>query len=119
MTRFLLRADHGLAAVRQDLEEPDVAVLRARRRVLDVEDVLETLELDRAVHALIRSRARRQRIVDRHVDTDRAACCRRLDARYVTLHDSVTRVDAGLLANREITRLRFGDSNLRLEAARI
>ena len=65
----------------RQLEEPDGAVLLPERRAPDVDDVVEPLELDRAVDAQVGPRARRQLAFEDDVDADRAAGRRRVDAR--------------------------------------
>ena len=67
-------------AVGGQLEQADGAVLLAERRPADIDDVVELLELDRAVDAQVGTRAGGQRPVEDDVDADRAAGRLRIDA---------------------------------------
>ena len=88
--------------------------LLGKSRTADVEDVVETLELDRAVDAQVGTRAFRQLAVERDVDCDGALFDRGIDASDVAGDDAVARVDRGRLIDLNILRLRLRDFDLRL-----
>ena len=61
------------------LEEPDGAPGLAVRRPAHVQHIVEPLDLDRAVHREVGSRAARHLALERHVDGDGAVQDRGID----------------------------------------
>src|SRR5438477_5461395 len=99
----------GVHAVGGHLEEADDALILAEGGPAHEEDVVQPLELDRAVDAQIRHRTARQVADERDVDGPRAILHRRIDAGDAPLHDAVARVDFRLLPELNVLRLRFRD----------
>ena len=76
-----------------EFENPDGVILLAEGRAADVNDVVETLELDRAVNAEIRARAFRQFAVESDIDSDRSLLDRGIDPDDVACDNAVAGVD--------------------------
>ena len=106
---------HERHAVAAEPEEADDALLLAVGGPADVEDVVEPLELDRAVHAQVRPRALRQFALQRDVHGHGAVLHGRVDARHAAGDDPVARVDRRRLADHDVLRLRLRDLQLRLQ----
>ena len=109
----LHRRANRFGTARDEFENADGAVVLAKSGPADVDDVVESLELDRAVDAQIGARAFRQFAVDRHIDRDRSLLHRGIDADDVAFNDAVARVDRRLLVDLNIFRLRLRDLDLR------
>ena len=85
--------DPGGFAVGRDLEDSDGGIILGEGWPLDVEDVIETLEFDRAIDAQVRSRAFRERTIERDVDRYRALFNRGIDPDDVPGDNPVAGVD--------------------------
>src|SRR5690606_30517263 len=107
----------GRVAARLELEDPDRAVGLAVGRAAHVDHVIEPLDLDHAIHAEVRPRARRQLPLERHIHPDGARRRRRIDPYYAAGDDSVSRVDRRRLAERDVPDLRLRHAQHGLEAA--
>ena len=101
------------------LEDADGRAVLGEGRAADVEDVVEPLELDRAVDAQVGARAFRQRAIEGDVDRDGALLDRGIDAGDVAGDDAVAGVDRGRLVDLNIFRLRLRDLDLRFQFRRI
>ena len=108
----LHRCAQRFAAAGDELEHADGIVFLPECRAADEYDVIEALQLDRAVDAEIGTRAFRQRLVKCNIDSDRALLDRGIDSSGVAFHDAITCVDRGLLVWLNVFRLRLGDLDL-------
>ena len=104
-------------AVGVHLEQADDALLLAVGRPPDEQDVVEPLELDRAVHAQVGPGAFRQLAGERHVDRHRAVLHGRVDPRHAAGDDAIARVDRRRLSDHDVLGLRLGDLQLGLQMA--
>ena len=102
-----------------ELEDVHSAAFLAEGRPADVNDVVETLEFNRAIDAQVGPRALGEFAGERDVDRDRAVLNLGVDARDPSGHDAIARVDRGVLADLNILGLRLGDAHLGLQAGRI
>ena len=103
-----------------ELEQRDRAVLLAERRALHKQHVLEPLQFDRRRPRSDRA-ARPSGSASSSVTSTPTVPPADAGSMRVTwpLIDAVAGVDLGKLANREVARLRFRDSDFGLEARRI
>jgi hypothetical protein len=107
------------ARLRIELEQAHRALLLAKCRTSDEQDVFQALEFNRAVDAEVGPRTARQLALEPDVNRNRAVLRRGVDANDPAGNDALARVDRGDLADRQVARLRLGDAQFRLEARRI
>src|SRR4030095_13390983 len=87
------------ASRRIELEESDGALLLAERRPSDKQDVIQTLEFNRAVDAEVGPRAARQLALELDVHGDRAVLRGGVDTNHFAGDDAVAGVDRGNLSD--------------------
>src|SRR6185436_8623370 len=97
----------GFPGRRIEPEEPDGALLLAEGRAADVQDVVQTLQLDGAVDAEVGSRTARQFAFERDVHGYCAVDGGRIDTNHLAGNDAAARVYCGDLADGEVLGLRF------------
>src|SRR5690606_15570037 len=90
-------------------------LLLAEAGTADEEHVVEPFELDDAVDTQVGHGTSRKLALERNVNGDRTVLNRRVDARHAAGNEAIAGVDGGLLANLDVTRLRLGDLDLRLQ----
>ena len=115
---FTVRA-LGLAAVRRQHKHADRLLCLSKGRPADFQNILESFELDRSVNTQIRTSTRRQRTDQRCVDLKRAFASGRIDARNLTLDQTVARVDDDRLTDAHVLDLRFSNSQNSFQRCRI
>src|SRR5687768_2816729 len=79
------------------------------------DDVVQPLELDRAVDVHVGTRTRWQSSVDRYVYCNSASLRRRIHPRHMTPHHSISSVDQRGLTDGEVPGLRLSDAEHCLE----
>ncbi len=82
-----------LRSCRNKFENSDGVVFLAKSRPADINDIVQSFELDGSIDAQIRARAFGQIAVERHVDRDGSLLDRGIDADDVAVHHAVSRVD--------------------------
>ena len=115
---FNRRADRFRAA-RDEFENSNGVVLLAEGRTADVDDIIETLEFDRAVDAQVGARAFRQFAIEGDVHPHRPLIDRGIDAHDMAGDDAIASVDGGGLIDLNVFRLRFGDFDFGFQLRRI
>ena len=84
---------HSFSVAVNELENADGAVLLTIHRTAHVQNVLEIIDLDGAVHAEVRTLSGRLRPVEAHVHRHRAVHDGGIDSNHVALRHAVVRVD--------------------------
>ena len=106
---------HRLLAVGRQLEQAHRAPRLTEGRPPDVQHVVESLDLDGAVHREIRPGAARERAAERHVHGHGAVLHRGIDADDFASRDAVPGVDGGGLSDGDVLGLGLGNAQHRLE----
>jgi hypothetical protein len=91
----------------------------SKRRPADFQDIFQSLELDRSVHAQIGTRTLRQWTLQRSIDFERAFASSRIDARNSSLNQAVARVHDHRLPDANVFDLCFRNSQHSFQRCRI
>src|SRR6185369_16766508 len=91
-------------------KHPDGLLRLSEGGSTDFQDVFESLQLDRSVHAQVRTCTWRQRTNQRSINLKRAFASGRVDTRNCSLDQTVASVDDDWLADAYAGNLRFRDS---------
>ena len=107
-----------MPTILDELEQPNRCIALPVGRPSHEQDVLQTGNLDDAIHAQVGSRARRKGAVERDVDRHGPGGGGGVDPAHLARGDPVPGIDLRPLADRDAVRLRFGNAEHGLEPER-
>src|ERR1700677_2934939 len=118
-TSDLHRNPHCRLAILAQLEQADRTVFIPERWTTNIKHVRHSGQIDLSIYAQVRPGALRQGPSKLYVNGHRSVHYSQINSHHLAIDNSVMRVNLCWLANLNITRLRLGDLQLRLELVRV